>query len=139
MALVPYAIILRMRVLKGVLVLLTIGLVILPGCSSLGLSCESSAEPTPVPTGPLDADFVASQTQCSGTCWVTFTSTSSGHVKEWYWDFDGDDVTDATGPEVKHYFNVDGYYTVSLTVLGWDGEQDIEIKPDYIYTYGCKN
>jgi PKD repeat protein len=128
-----------MKPVRIILILALLVLLVLPGCTLLEGSCFSSPEPTPtpVPTGPLRADFQASQTQCQGACWLTFTSTSTGKVKEWHWDFNSDGHVDATGPETKTYFNENGYYTVILTVEGWDGERDTLTKTDYIYVYGC--
>jgi PKD repeat protein len=115
---------------------LMVGLLLLPACIP-GMSCDSSAEPTPRPTGPVRADFYASETQQSGKGRISFFSSSAGPVKEWLWDFTGDGVIDSTGPETYWYFNENGYYTITLNIEGWDGSTDSMVKTDYIYIYGC--
>jgi len=83
----------------------------------------------------VHADFVSSTTELAGNGWITFTSQSTGHIKEWNWNF-GNGKT-ATGPVARAYYNESGHYTVTLTVEGWDGSTDTMTKPDYIYSYGC--
>ena len=103
-----------------------------------GMSCgEEGPPPTPDPNLPLRADFVADQTRMEGRGWVNFTSISTGNVKEYLWDLDGDGITDMTGPSASQYYNKNGYYSVTLTVEAWDGTRDTLQKPDYIYVYGC--
>ena len=116
---------------------LVVSLVLLPACVPSSLSCDSSAAPTPRPTGPVRADFYAPETELNGKGRVAFFNAATGPVKEWSWDFNGDGVTDITGPEVSWYFNDNGYYAVTLRVDGWDGSTDTLTKEDYIYVYGC--
>ena len=125
-----------MKLTKCLLLLLTIGLILFPSCSDLGLSCGTSAEPTPVPAGPCSAQFTASVTECAGRCWIDFTSQSPGKIKEWYWDFDDDGITDATGPVARNYYNDNGFYSVTLTIVGPDCSDSLT-KTDYIHIYGC--
>ena len=47
-----------------------------------------------------------------------------GVLVAYQWDFDGNGVTDATGPIVLHAFAVAGTYTVRLTVVDDDGATD---------------
>ena len=98
---------------------------------------SSSEEPTPEPTGPVRADFYADKTEQQGEGWVGFTSSSTGDLKEWLWDFNGDGVTDANGPIATKYYNDNGYFSVTLSVEGWDGSTDTMTKADYIYVWGC--
>jgi PKD repeat protein len=123
------------RRVKSLTVLLALIAVLIAssGCSFIFSSEEPT--PTPVPTGPPRADFVASPTQVKGKGWVQFTSTSAGNIKHWYWDF-GNGRTN-TGPETRSFYSEDGYYTVTLRVESWDGETDRIAKEDYIYVYGC--
>jgi len=119
-----------------ILVLLILGLLAFSACIPSSFSCSStSPTPTPIPTGPVHADFVSSTTQLGGNGWVTFTSLSTGHIKQWYWNFGNGNT--AIGPVAKAYYNENGYYSVTLTVEGWDGSSDTLTKPDYIYAYGC--
>ena len=119
----------------SILILLMLGVLAFSACIPSSLSCSSAPTPTPIPTGPVHADFVSSTTQLGGKGWVTFTPQSTGHIKEWYWNF-GNGGT-ATGPVAKTYYHENGYYSVTLTVEGWDGSRDTMTKPDYIYVYGC--
>lgn len=123
-----------MRQFYVILLLLAAGLLTLSSCSLLGLE-SSPPTPTPVSTGPVQAAFSADTTSLSGSSWVIFTSHSTGGIKEWNWVLGNGRV--AIGPEAKTYYNDDGYYTVTLTVEGWDGSTDTLTKPDYIYVYGC--
>lgn len=113
-------------------VLLLTGILAVSSCSFLGLSSEP--KPTPEPTGPPKADFVADQTSLGGKGWVTFTSTSTGNIKYWNWGL-GDGTT-AIGPIAKTYYHENGYYTVTLTVSGPEGK-DTMTKTEYILVYGC--
>jgi len=60
---------------------------------------------------------------------VTFTSTSTdpdGTVVSWAWDFDGDDVIDATTEIAAYTYTTAGTYAVSLTVIDDDGLADTD-------------
>ncbi|MFC1847819.1 PKD domain-containing protein [Chloroflexota bacterium] len=128
-----------MRVPFVLVVLLLIGILALSACSSAGLSCDSEeVTPTPDPGAPIRADFSASMTSMKGNGWIELTSHSTGNIKNWNWDLDGDGQTDYIGPSVSHYFNKNGYYSVTLSVEGWDGTWDTLTRTDYIYVYGCK-
>ena len=126
----------RLRYTAPVIIML--GLLVFSACvPNLDFGCNSEPAATPVPTGPVHAEFSANPTMLQGKGQITFTSHSTGHIKEWYWDLDGDGIADTIGPQVKHYYNENGHYTVTLTVEGWDGSSDTLTKTDYVYVYGC--
>ncbi|OFY79197.1 MAG: hypothetical protein A2275_15850, partial [Bacteroidetes bacterium RIFOXYA12_FULL_35_11] len=78
------------------------------------------------PNAPV-ADFLSDiTTTCSGT--VIFSSNVAG-VSQWAWNF-GDGAT-STEQNPTHNYSADGNYTVSLTVSGCAGSDDV-VKPDYI-------
>lgn len=69
---------------------------------------------------------------------VTFDGTLSvdfdGEVVAWEWDFTGDGVADATGPQVTWTFSQPGTYLVTLTVTDNEGHQgswemEVEVSP----------
>ena len=127
-----------MRLCHTVTVLLILGLLVFSACvPNLGFGCDSEPAATPVPTGPVHAEFYASHTTQEGHGRIYFYSMSTGHVKEWLWDLNGDGRIDTNGPEASHFYLDNGYFTVTLTVEGWDGSTDTMTKVDYIYIYGC--
>jgi len=127
-----------MRLCYTVTLVLILGLLAFSACvPNLDLGCNSEPAVTPVPTGPVHAEFSANLTMLQGKGWITFTSYSTGPVKDWLWDLDGDGITDTTGPQAKRYYNENGHYTVTLTVEGLDGSSDTLTKTDYVYVYGC--
>jgi PKD repeat protein len=71
-------------------------------------------------TQPLDAAFTAAPTP--GTLGVQFTSTSSGQVAAYNWDF-GDGST-STEQNPQHTYATPGDYTVTLTVTDANGTSD---------------
>lgn len=80
-----------------------------------GLELWSSAGNRP----PTAAAAPATQTVAEGTAAAFDASASSdpdGDALHYLWDFDGDGVTDATGPQAAHAFGDDGVYSVTLTV-----------------------
>lgn len=115
----------------GYLILLALGVLLLSqGCSVLGSGS------TPVPTGPVHADFYAEPTSCTGGCWIDFTSTSSGDITKLEWDFGCDGKVDANGDSARWYYRKNGYHSVCLMVTGPDS-QDTMVKTDYIEISGC--
>jgi PKD repeat protein len=137
-----HVIILIMKGIYIILVFILVGAIALSACIPGGdggiFSCGSSEpEVTPLPPGPVRADFYASETTQQGTGRISFYSTSTGPVKEWLWDLNGNQKIDANGPEASFYYVKNGHFTVSLTVEGWDGSTDTMVKKDYIYIYGC--
>jgi PKD repeat protein len=82
-------------------------------------------------TGPLDADFIASQTTGTAPLTIQFTDTSMGFPDTWNWDFNGDTITDSDQQNPIWTFNTPGIYTVSLTI--WRGvASSNETKVSYI-------
>ena len=69
---------------------------------------------------PPTASFSASTTSGTTGQSISFEASGSndpdGSVASYEWDFDGDGVTDATGPSVSHTFQSAGTYTVELAV-----------------------
>jgi len=121
-----------------VLAALLVALVLLPACIPSSLSCNSSAAPTPPPSGPCVADFYGEPNPLVGRGRVTFYQTCTGGADHYYWDFDGDGETDVIGREATWYYNENGYYTVTLTATGPECEDTIT-KKDYIEVYGCSH
>ncbi len=79
---------------------------------------------------PLIADFAADTTVGEAPLTVNFQDLSGGDPESRFWDF-GDGATHSAQNPVHIYQN-SGTYTVSLTVSK-QGEQDEEIKEDYIW------
>jgi len=112
-------------------------MLLLPACIPSSLSCDSSAEPTPRPTGPITADFYASPNPQAGKGFVTFYQTCTGDATHFYWDLDGDgQYDDGSGRQVRDYYNNNAYYTIGLRATGPGGEDTIR-KVDYLEVYGC--
>jgi len=91
-------------------------------------------EPTPTPIPAPIAGFGGTPTICNGPTTVYFTDTSTGEITSWSWNF-GDGHT-STLQNPSNYYSYNGYFTVSLTVIG-PGGTDVETKNSYIYVYGC--
>lgn len=49
------------------------------------------------------------------------SSDSNGFVKDYQWDFDGDDISDAQGKQASHTYDSPGSYTANLTIKDDDG------------------
>ena len=63
-----------------------------------------------------------------------FTSTSTGNIKTYRWDF-GNGKT-GVGAQTSSYYTHDGYYTVTLTIEGQDCYDSVT-KTDYIEVSKC--
>jgi PKD repeat protein len=88
---------------------------------------------------PRFADFVADPTEMSGRHPIQFTdlsSSTSGNVTSWKWDFDSDGKIDSTEQNPQHTYNRNGLYAVSLTVTTPECD-DTLTKHDYIKVTGC--
>jgi PKD repeat protein len=85
---------------------------------------------------PPEAEFLAIPPNCYAPEEVQFTDLSQGNVSTWQWDFDNDGVVDSDLQYPKHTYSNPGNYTVSLTVVGPDGN-DTEIKLDYLEFIPC--
>jgi PKD repeat protein len=86
-----------------------------PGGSdtSTQFGCIGVDEPPPV------AGIAASPTSGVQPLTVTFTSTSTGAISDYYWDFG--DGTYSTAPNVSHIYGYAGTYTAGLWVSGPGG------------------
>jgi len=80
-------------------------------------------------TPPPAAAFTASPLTGRVPLGVQFTSTSTGLVETYQWDF-GDGGT-STAADPYHVFDLSGTYTVTLTVSG-PGGSDSAVQPDLI-------
>lgn len=97
----------------------------------LSFSCSSSkSDSTAAPPGggPV-ADFTGSPRTGDPSLTVNFTSTSTGTISSYSWDFGDSSYSTDTNP--SHTYTTDGLYTVSLTVSG-SGGSDTETKVGYI-------
>lgn len=70
------------------------------------------------------------------TNFVDKSTISSGQIIEWRWDFNNDGVIDSTDQNPTHLYNVEGVYSVKLTIIvrpevGVDFEDNI-IKENYV-------
>jgi PKD repeat protein len=88
---------------------------------------DSNLTNTAVPI--TTADFIGSANSIPAGSAVQFTDRSKNIVRGWLWDF-GDGET-STEQNPSHTYSTTGTYTVSLTVLGTNGEVT-ETKSGYI-------
>ncbi len=81
--------------------------------------------------GPPIAEFKGSPTSGLPPLAVTFTDLSqpSGNISSWAWDFGDGGISTSQNP--SHDYNVEGLYTVGLTVSNSDGA-DTETKTNLI-------
>ena len=77
------------------------------------------------------AQFTVDQISGESPLTVNFSDLSVGEIDNWQWDFNGDTLIDSTEREPTHVYDVEGVYTVTLTVSNVSGS-DIETKTDYI-------
>jgi PKD repeat protein len=89
------------------------------------------------PSQILQAEFTAETTQGTAPLTVQFedrsmyySSSLTGDVNEWYWDF-GDGNT-STLEDPNHTYTSPGAYTVSLRIVDSAGIEDTEVKTDFI-------
>ena len=94
-----------------------------------GSDTETKANYITVAYPPPQADFTASPRSGVAPLEVHFTSTVTGAVTAYAWDF-GDGGTSAE-PNPTHTYTTPGTYTVTLTVTG-PGGSDTETKVGYI-------
>lgn len=92
--------------------------------------CENTITHTAIVSLPPEASFLVSQQTCANLP-VSFdntSTTSSGTIATWYWEFgDGSDtlITAPANPDITHVYSTAGTYTVTLTVntsLGCEDE-----------------
>lgn len=72
---------------------------------------------------PLNADFSANPTGGQAPLTVNYTDESSGNIDSWLWDL-GDGTT-STDQNPSHVYAANGEYTVTLTVDGPDGSDQL--------------
>jgi PKD repeat protein len=56
---------------------------------------------------------------------VQFTDKSTGNISAWEWDFNGDGALDSITQNPEYTYESPGNYTVSLTVIGPDGNDTV--------------
>ena len=81
------------------------------------------------PVGAPSAGFSATPTSGQAPLTVSFTSTSTGDITAYLWNF-GDGAT-GTSQNITHVYQTVGYFSVSLTVTG-PGGSDTETKTGYV-------
>ena len=87
---------------------------------------------------PLNANFVADQTNVPEGTMVNFTDLTSGGTTPYTyeWDLDGDgQYDDSTDPNPSFLYSTAGTYSVALRVTDDDTNIDIETKTDYITVF----
>ena len=82
---------------------------------------------TPAPT----ADFIYTPASGSAPLAVAFTSTSTGVINSYAWDFNNDGTTDSTDQNPSYTYTASGTYSVKLMVTGPD-YSDEEVKSNII-------
>lgn len=80
------------------------------------------------------ADFSADDTVVYVGESVQFTSSSTGNITSYAWDFENDGVVDSNETNPSHVYGVDGTYTVNLTVAGPGGSDEL-VRTNYITVY----
>ena len=85
-----------------------------------------------LPIADFSAEFSADLTNIfeGDLLEFNFTGTYGNDPNVFYWDF-GDGTT-SSEENPSHQYNEPGNYTVSLTIIDSNGDEDIEIKVDYI-------
>jgi PKD repeat protein len=86
----------------------------------VGCGGDGGGGGTPEVIAPPEASFMATASIDNTMTW-TFTSTSSGAISNYTWDF-ADGTPAMTGAEVVHTYSNPGDYDVMLTVAGEGGE-----------------
>ncbi|MCF8369481.1 MAG: lamin tail domain-containing protein [Bacteroidales bacterium] len=91
---------------------------------------------------PLNANFVADQTNVPEGTLVTFSDLTTGGTPAYTyaWDLDGDgQYDDSTDPNPSFTYSTAGTYTVALKVIDGDLTENIETKTDYITVFTITN
>ena len=65
---------------------------------------------------PVIADFTADPLSGLAPLDVSFTSTSTGNITSWEWDFDDDEITDSIEENPSYTYEYPGNYSVALKV-----------------------
>jgi outer membrane protein assembly factor BamB len=76
---------------------------------------------------PLKANFTSNVTNGTAPLVVQFTDNSTGNATSWAWDFDNDGNVDSSEQNPLYTYNVEGNYTVKLTVSNGNGSDVREI------------
>ncbi|MFT7617241.1 MAG: PKD repeat protein [Planctomycetota bacterium] len=92
--------------------------------SHTGFQAALSALCNLVPMVPV-ASFTNSTSMILDGQSVTFNDTTTGVPLTWDWDFDGDNITDATTASATFQYNTPGLYDVRLTVTNGLGSDTI--------------
>jgi len=79
----------------------------------------------------LHSNFAGDVRNGNAPVTVQFTSVPQGNPTSYEWDFNSDGFVDSTEPHPEFTYNIDGTYTVTLTVFDETGS-DAGIKEDYI-------
>ena len=95
--------------------------------ADIGLSYYHQGDLGDIPAP--SAGFTVSSTSGAYPLFVEFTSTSTGAITGYSWNFGDGNTSTSTRP--VHLYNAEGVYSVSLTVTGPGGE-DTQIESDYI-------
>jgi PKD repeat protein len=95
-------------------------------------STETKVDYIIVSEGELIAGFTASSTSGPEPLTVSFTDLSVSYdgITSWTWNFEDGETSSEQNP--THMYAADGTYTVSLTVIEADGNNDVETKASYI-------
>ena len=79
----------------------------------------------------LHANFAADVRNGNAPVTVQFTSVPQGNPTAYEWDFNSDGFIDSTDPHPQFTYQINGVYTVTLTVYDETGIDD-EVKTGYI-------
>ncbi|MFX1384408.1 MAG: PKD domain-containing protein, partial [Promethearchaeota archaeon] len=111
----------------------TVSLTVTDRDSDSDIETKSSYITVDLDTQP-DIDFSADETSILIGESVSFSvlGTLGNGPITYAWDVDGDGITDYVTANPTHTYNIEGNYTVSLTVTDRDSDSDTEIKIDYI-------
>ncbi len=86
----------------------------------------------------VEASFEASATTgCEGTE-ISFTSTSTGGVTDYFWEFENGIPSTSTSPNPTVTYNQDGNFNAKLTASN-SANSDIELKSNFINITGAPN
>lgn len=67
---------------------------------------------------------------------VQFTDSSTGNIDAWQWDFDNNGTMDSAEQNPQYIYDAVGNYTVSLTVIGPDGNNTVT-KTEFVRVVPC--
>lgn len=99
--------------------------------NAIGSDDETKTNYITVNTPAPVADFTYTPSSGAAPLTVEFTSTSSGEINSYAWDFDNDGDIDSTDQNPSYTYSTAATYSVKLTVTG-PGGSDEEIKSNII-------